>query len=184
MVIRLDCSENLNGWPLMLLNGFADLRLWAGRWATVAGLRAPAVPICSKAFALSALLAVPVCAGLAWVSSASLSHGAVAWLSLVLWQPLLEEFCFRGLLQGELSGRWGARHVGLASWANLATTLAFVGAHLVHQPWVWALAVAPPSLIFGWWRERSGSIWPGLLLHAGYNGCFGVTACLVAQAAL
>jgi membrane protease YdiL (CAAX protease family) len=172
------------GWPLMLLNGFADLRPWARRWATVAGLRAPAVPICSMAFALSALLAVPVCAGLAWVRPAWLPHGAVAWLSLVLWQPLLEEFCFRGLLQGELSGYWAARRVGPASWANLVATLAFVGAHLAHQPLVWALAVAPPSLIFGWWRERSGSIWPGLLLHAGYNACFGATAWLVAQASL
>jgi len=154
---------------------------WARRWVLVAGLGLPHKPFWLWGLALSALAALPVCMGLAWLGLAWRPTSAGAWLLFVLWQPVLEEFCFRGLLQGELASRerwWGARHWGAISGANVLTTVAFVAAHLVHQPLAWALLVALPSLVLGYWRDRSGSIWPGVLLHSLYNGCFGLTACL------
>ena len=110
--------------------------------------------------------------------------GASAWLSLVLVQPLLEELVLRGLVQGlalglalGLSTRHGvALRLGPLSVANALTTGLFVALHLPHQPLPWALAVALPSLVLGHLRERLGSVWPGVLLHAIYNLGFGLTA--------
>jgi membrane protease YdiL (CAAX protease family) len=55
-------------------------------------------------------------------------------------------------------------------------TVAFVLLHLRAQPLAWALAVAAPSLVFGHLRERFGSVWPAVLVHAVYNAGFGLTA--------
>jgi len=94
-------------------------------------------------------------------------------VSLVLWQPLLEELLFRGVLQSELLRvtRLARSRFGLTG-ANLLASAAFVAAHLVNQPPGWALAVLVPSLLFGFFRDRSGSVVPGLLLHAAYNAAF------------
>jgi len=94
-------------------------------------------------------------------------------LSLVLWQPCIEELLFRGVLQGELA-RWSplARPwLGLTA-ANGLAALAFALAHLVHQPPLWALSTLLPGLVFGWFRDRSGSVLPGLVLHAAFNAGF------------
>ena len=94
-------------------------------------------------------------------------------LSLVVWQPLVEELLFRGVLQGLLlrttagaTKRWGL------SVANLVTSLVFVLVHLVNQPATWAIGVFVPSLVFGLFRDRSGSVWPPLVLHIVFNGAF------------
>jgi membrane protease YdiL (CAAX protease family) len=80
---------------------------------------------------------------------------------------------FRGVLQGFLLGttlgksqRWGL------SVANLVTSLAFVLVHFVNQPAIWAVGVFVPSLLFGLFRDRTGSIWPPLALHVLFNGAF------------
>ena len=99
--------------------------------------------------------------------------GVLAWLTFVLWQPLLEEWVFRGLLQGELSQRMGGGSMAGISFANALTTLCFVLAHLVHQPAMWAVAVALPSLVLGHVRERLASVWPAAALHSLYNAGFG-----------
>jgi len=100
----------------------------------------------------------------------------VSWLllaSLILWQPLVEEVLFRGVLQGALlrSPR-GIRRIAGLTVANIATSIAFVLVHLVHQPVPWALGVFLPSLLFGLVRERSGSLWPPLLMHVLFNLAF------------
>lgn len=109
----------------------------------------------------------------------------MARMSFVLAYPLVEELLFRGVLQGEflrLTTKNGRTfHVGPVSWANVLATLAFVALHLRAQPLAWALAVAVPSLVFGHLRERFASVWPAVLVHAIYNGGFGLTAWLASR---
>jgi uncharacterized protein len=109
-------------------------------------------------------------------------QGVWAWCSLLLVQPCLEEWVFRGLLQGEalrLTTRRGRpARLGPVTWANALVTLAFVALHLLATPVAWALAVAAPSLVLGHLRERFNSVWPAVWVHAIYNMGFGVTAWL------
>lgn len=94
-------------------------------------------------------------------------------LTLVLWQPVVEELLFRGFIQGRLEQRrWACKQFLFLSVANYCTTLAFVAAHLVHHSIAWALAVAVPSLLFGHFRERHGQVSPSIALHAAYNACY------------
>lgn len=104
------------------------------------------------------------------------ARAAVTWtmlLSLVVWQPLIEEVLFRGVIQGVLLGtnagaanRWGL------SVANIVTSLLFVLVHFVNQPAAWAVGVFVPSLLFGLVRDRTGSVWPAFLMHALFNAAF------------
>lgn len=137
------------------------------------GLRIPAPGSLGWAFGLVLCAGLPV----AWVTGslvpARSSVTGLLLMSLVLWQPLVEELLFRGVLQGLLLGttlgksqRWGL------SVANLVTSLAFVLVHFVNQPAIWAVGVFVPSLLFGLFRDRTGSIWPPLALHVLFNGAF------------
>lgn len=100
-------------------------------------------------------------------------HGWAAWLSCIVWQPVLEEAVFRGLLQGELLrrswGRWQWRGV---SAANLLSSLAFAAVHVVHHPPLWAASVFVPSLVFGWLRERHRGLGAPIALHVLFNAEF------------
>jgi membrane protease YdiL (CAAX protease family) len=101
---------------------------------------------------------------------------AIAWVSLLLLQPIAEEAFFRGVLQGMLL-RWTAhRSLGPLTQANVWTTAAFVATHLVAQPPGWALAVALPSLVFGHLRDRFASVLPATAVHVAYNVGFGLAA--------
>jgi hypothetical protein len=126
------------------------------------------------------LLALPAWAALGLLAGPHLRvpSGWWAWASLVLVQPFAEELVFRGVLQGQLLRLSGGRRLGAVTLANLSTTVGFVAAHLLAQPPVWALAVAVPSLVFGHLRERLGSVWPAVAMHAIYNAGFGLTAWL------
>ncbi len=94
-------------------------------------------------------------------------------LLLVMWQPLVEELLFRGVIQRQLSKcTWGqSAFLGL-SVANFTTSLLFVTAHLTYHAPAWAAAVMVPSLLFGYFRDRYGHILPSLLLHAAFNGSY------------
>jgi membrane protease YdiL (CAAX protease family) len=84
---------------------------------------------------------------------------------------LPEEFFYRGYLYTRLRDAWpegrlvlGAR-VGKAFWV---TAVLFALGHLaIFQ--VWRLAVFFPALLFGWMRERSGSVVGAALFHAASN---------------
>ncbi|GMU58857.1 MAG: hypothetical protein AMXMBFR34_06200 [Myxococcaceae bacterium] len=84
---------------------------------------------------------------------------------------LPEEFFYRGFLQQRLNDAWpggrilfGAR-VGRAFWV---TAILFALGHLaIFQ--VWRLGVFFPALIFGWMREKSGSVVGAALFHAAAN---------------
>lgn len=140
----------------------------AGWWACVA-----------NAHALGALLlALPVwvALGLTVADRMRAPVGWVGWLSLVLVQPIVEELVFRGVLQGQLLRLSAGRRLGPVTWANLVVTAGFVALHLPAQPPGWALAVVVPSLVFGHLRDRLGSVWPAVLVHAVYNAGFGLVA--------
>lgn len=91
-------------------------------------------------------------------------------LSLVVVQPCLEEVIFRGLLQGRLS-QWRRMRTAWRGFtaANGLTALLFTAGHFVNHPAPWAAGVILPALIFGFFRDRYASIWPGMLLHVFYN---------------
>lgn len=97
--------------------------------------------------------------------------------SLAIWQPLAEELIFRGFLQGQwLDCPWARRTVAGLSGANGLTTALFVLGHFWQHPPLWALAVVAPSLLFGYVRDRCGSVYPAIMLHIIYNaGYFGLT---------
>lgn len=142
-----------------------------------------------RQIALATLLALPVWLALGLLFGPHLRApvGWLAWASLVLVQPFLEELVFRGLLQGQALA-WlqrGGRpwRLGPITLANALVTLAFVALHLRAQPLAWALAVAAPSLVFGHLRERFASVWPAVGLHAFYNAGFGLTAWLAMRLA-
>lgn len=84
---------------------------------------------------------------------------------------LPEELFYRGYLQARLRDAWpggrelaGAR-LGKAFWI---TQILFALGHLA-EPHPWRLGVFFPSLVFGWLRERTGTIVPGTLFHALSN---------------
>jgi len=79
-------------------------------------------------------------------------------LLIVIAAPISEEVCFRGFLFGGLRERW-PRIV-----AALASGLVFGGLHVTT-----GVSAVPPLIFFGFilalLYEKTGSIWPGILLH-------------------
>jgi membrane protease YdiL (CAAX protease family) len=95
---------------------------------------------------------------------------SLPFLSVVLWQPLIEELLFRGLLQGQLLRvSWGSRSLGGITSANGITSLLFMVAHWYGHSPVWAISVVVPSLLFGFMRDRFHSTYPAMALHSFYN---------------
>jgi membrane protease YdiL (CAAX protease family) len=91
-------------------------------------------------------------------------------VSLVVAWPLLEEALFRGAIHPAcLRTGWGAREAWGLTTANVATSALFAAAHLATYAPEWAAAAFVPSLVFGHFRERYGSIAPGAVLHVFYN---------------
>lgn len=91
-------------------------------------------------------------------------------LGFLIFYPILEEWLFRGILQGELLRLpRGWRHRLGVSQANLLTSVLFVAFHAVHHPWYWALSVIVPSLVLGHLRERHENLWLPMVLHAFFN---------------
>jgi membrane protease YdiL (CAAX protease family) len=89
---------------------------------------------------------------------------------LVFLAPLWEETLFRGVLQGGFRRlSWGPKGVGGISAANVAASVLFTLGHLWRHSPFWALSVLVPSLLFGYFRDRTGSIYPSLTLHIYYN---------------
>jgi membrane protease YdiL (CAAX protease family) len=84
---------------------------------------------------------------------------------------LPEEFFYRGFVQGRLRDAWpqgrsvfGAR-LGPAFWV---TQILFAVGHLAIFE-AWRLAVVFPALLFGWMRERTGTVMGAALFHASCN---------------
>ena len=94
----------------------------------------------------------------------------VQFLMATLVYPVLEELAFRGFVQGALRRtRWGVRSVAGVSGANLATSVAFAALHFLRHPPLWAGLTFFPSLVFGYFRDRSGGVALPIVLHVFYN---------------
>lgn len=89
---------------------------------------------------------------------------------------LAEELLFRGVIQGLLNRGFGKQWRFLGAqigWGWLITSILFAAAHVVsvdrslHITFMFEEGVGPlvGSLIGGWLRERTGSIWPMVVVH-------------------
>lgn len=109
-----------------------------------------------------------------WIveSYARVPGGALALLTLAaVLAPLLEEFLFRGWLQGQLERR-------LAAWpAILATAGIFAALHGVEAfGLVPRFALAAAAGYVAW---ATASIWPSVVLHGAYNASLFVGGALL-----
>ncbi len=89
--------------------------------------------------------------------------------SAVLVAPILEEGIFRGLIQsvmGEVLGegrRWSIVLVAAGVFAMIHANLA------TFENWQALPGLFVLGLVLGWLYERSGSLWPGIFVHIGFN---------------
>jgi membrane protease YdiL (CAAX protease family) len=91
-------------------------------------------------------------------------------LSLIIWQPLIEEILFRGIIQGQFARReWGKRSWLSISSANAVTSILFAASHMLHSSPLFALTVIAPSLVFGYFRDYCNSVYPCIIIHSSYN---------------
>lgn len=107
-----------------------------------------------------------------WVKPypASVEYSWMQLLSLIIWQPFIEEVLFRGIVQGQIRKQdWGKRAwLGISS-ANAVTSILFVIIHMINHNPLFALTVLAPSLVFGYFRDYCNSIYPSIIIHSSYN---------------
>ncbi len=87
--------------------------------------------------------------------------------SAILIAPILEEILYRGLFQTTLLDLFGRGR----RWAViLFASVIFVAVHLgaVHPAALPGLFVL--SIVLGWLYERTGALWPCILVHMIFNG--------------
>jgi len=82
-----------------------------------------------------------------------------------------EEIVFRGIILDFLKEKTTASF-GRISLANIITAFLFALAHLFYHPLFWALATFFPGLVFGYFKERTNSLIPPIILHFFYNFSF------------
>jgi hypothetical protein len=98
----------------------------------------------------------------------------VPWQFLVpvVFYPLIEEVIFRGLLQELVQEYISQRSIGPLSVANILTSLVFTGLHFLNHVPLWAALVFFPSLVFGFFKDRTGHLPAPIVLHVFYNAGF------------
>lgn len=126
--------------PVLGVNlGFTALYVAAARWASAEPLTPPDLGP-AIAFSGAAVL--------------------VSFAALAVWTPITEEVFFRGFILPGIANRLGHW------WAIVISATIFSAFHL-------DLGVLVPvfvtGLLLGWLYHRTGSIWPGVAVHAGQN---------------
>lgn len=96
----------------------------------------------------------------------------------MIFSPIGEEFFFRGMLHESVREQWGA------TVATPVNAVAFGAIHLLHHGlrWdstgghlllgsglLWVGLMMGLSWLFTVCRQRSGSIWPAVVAHSGFN---------------
>jgi membrane protease YdiL (CAAX protease family) len=81
---------------------------------------------------------------------------AMAFVALVVVAPIAEELLFRGYLFGRLRTQSGF-------WPSMVVTSVLFG--LVHLQWNVGVDVFALSLVLCFLREKTGTIWAGIVLH-------------------
>ena len=86
-------------------------------------------------------------------------------LCLAVVPAACEEFAFRGFVLTGLKAKFGPAR------AVLVSGLIFGGFHVLKDLGLWERLVGSTLLgwLLGWVRVRTGSLWPGVLLHAANN---------------
>lgn len=92
---------------------------------------------------------------------------ALLTVSTVIVAPLTEELFNRGLLQTSLLAWWGPDR---RWWVIGAVSVFFSLLHVGSVPVVALPALLLLGVVFGFLYERTGSLWPSILVHAGFNG--------------
>lgn len=95
----------------------------------------------------------------------------LTFFAVVLLAPVAEEIFFRGFLYGGLRARIGV--IG----AMLASTLFFTALHFSIDAFIPIFVL---GLFLAWLYEKTGSLYPGIILHAANNGV-AVIALFIAQ---
>lgn len=93
-------------------------------------------------------------------------------LMMAIAYPVVEEIVFRGAIQGYLLRKITRRAPGPISYANAITSIAFAALHGIIWSNPWSLSVFFPSLVYGYFRERTGGLVAPIILHAFYNAGF------------
>ena len=93
-------------------------------------------------------------------------------LSLVALYPVIEEIIFRGLVQELVHDYISHRSLGPISIANLLTSVLFTGLHFINHAPLWAALVFFPSLVFGFFKDRTQQLTAPIFLHVFYNAGF------------
>ena len=88
---------------------------------------------------------------------------------IIIIYPILEELSFRGAIQGFIARKVNKNFIYQLSYANIITSILFVLTHLFYHQLFWALLVFIPSLIFGYFKDRTTSVMPSIALHMFYN---------------
>jgi membrane protease YdiL (CAAX protease family) len=88
-------------------------------------------------------------------------HALVLVLVVAVAGPFVEELLYRGALYT------GLRRTASAPSAAMTTGLLFTLIHLEPRSW---LPIFLLACCLGYVRAASGSLWPGVLLHAAFNG--------------
>lgn len=83
--------------------------------------------------------------------------------------PVLEEIVFRGLVQEQMQRLLRGRMLGPLSGANITTSVVFTALHFLYHAPAWAAAVLIPSLLFGYFKDKSGHLAIPIALHVFYN---------------
>lgn len=99
------------------------------------------------------------------ISSGELDSALSVWWGFVLavvLAPIGEEWLFRGFLYGGLRRQFGSLFSAVFSSGCFAV--------LHGYSWMGLLVVFLYGLVFCWLYQRSGSLLPGILAHAIYNG--------------
>jgi len=109
--------------------------------------------------------------GLRYVGGNYSGLGKLAFFQLAL-IAIPEELFYRGYLQFQLDRVWGRPWKILGAPVGkslLVTSLLFAFSHsLISLQW-WHFSIFFPALVFGWLREKTGSITASVLFHACSN---------------
>jgi len=94
----------------------------------------------------------------------------LAFVGLVILPPLAEETMFRGFLYGTFR-----RHKLPVPWSIVLTSVLFGGLHLFGSEdggllWIAFLDTFVLSVVLCYVREKTGSIWASIAIHALKNG--------------
>ena len=91
----------------------------------------------------------------------------LAFITLVVIAPIIEEIIFRGWLYGKL-------RIIIPKWLAILITSLLFG--LIHMQWNVGISVFAMSIVTCTLREITGTIYSGILVHMINNG---VAFCLV-----